>query len=196
MEVKQRLYDVDELWEIYRQKDNDALSYELIEGVLVEMSAPGGVHGRIAIRLGRFLDEYAEARDLGNVTVETGYHPAGNRYTLLIPDVAFVSHLRAPEPFPEKWIPTMPELAIEIRSSSNTLSELRDKAELYLRYGAELVWIVQPVEQSVEVWRKRADGAFTSRVLRRSDSLSGENVLPGFALDLSRVFRQARLRPA
>ena len=188
MELKQRLYDVDDLWELYCQRENDHLRFELFDGEIIEMSGPGGVHGRIAIRLGRYLDIYAEEKNLGIVTGETGYHPPEDRYNLLLPDVAFISFERAPAPFPDKLVPAMPDLAVEIKSPSNTMTELRAKAQRYLRLGSRLIWIILPDDTSVEVCRLNETGEIEREVIGPDASLSGEDVLPGFELDLRRLF--------
>ena len=192
MEVKQRLYDVDDLWQLYCEKADGGLRYELIDGELIEMPGPSTLHGNVAARFGRFLDQFLDDHDLGSATIGSGYYADENRYTVLFPDVAAISYQRAPLPLPDNWRPVMPELAIEVRSRSNTMRELRDKARLYLRLGSELVWIAQPAEQSVEVWRMGSDGSFENDTLHRSDTLSGESILPGLELKLSAVFRQAR----
>lgn len=184
MKTKQRLWDIDDVWELYCDRANDHLRFELIDGELIEMSGPGGTHGRIAIRLGRYLDIFAEESNLGIVTGETGYHPPGDRYNLLLPDVAFIRFDRAPDPFPDKLVPVMPDIAVEIRSPSNSLAEMREKAQRYLRLGSALVWIILPRDQRVEVHQAQAPAI----TLELGDSLSGEDVLPGFELELRRLF--------
>jgi Uma2 family endonuclease len=188
MELRQRLYDVDDLWELGLQEEHKDKDYELIDGVIIEMTKPGGLHGKIVIRLGRYLDIFVEDNRLGHVTTETGYYPEDYGHTMLAPDLAFISSDRAPDPFPEKWIPAVPDLAVEIWSPGNTAKGLRDKAEIYLRHGAALVWIIFPATQSVEVWRMQEDGAFKHDVLEVEDNLNGEQVLPGFQLGLSKLF--------
>ena len=184
MELRQRLYDVDDVWELYCQQSDGHRRFELIDGEIIEMSGPGGVHGRIAIRLGRYLDIFAEENKLGIVTGETGYHPTDDRHNLLLPDVAFVSY----SPFPERFVPTMPDIAVEILSPSNTPAELREKARRYLRLGATLVWIISPNESTVEVCRLTDTGEIDSEILGRDDVLSGEDVLPGFSLEARLIF--------
>lgn len=184
METKQRLWDTDEVWELYCDRANDHLRFELFDGELIEMSGPGGVHGRIAIRLGRYLDIYAEENNFGIVTGETGYHPREDRYNLLLPDVAFISFERAPDPFPDKLVPVMPDIAVEIKSPSNSLAELRDKAQRYMRLGTSLIWIIMPADQSIEIHRAQ----MPVETLAIDDTLSGADVLPGFELELRRLF--------
>lgn len=188
MAIQQRLYDADELWDLYGLPENEQKRLEIHDGVLVEMSGPGGIHGRIATKLARFLDEYAEAQALGIVTVETGYHPHDSRYTLLLPDVAFIRRERAPDPFPEKFVPLMPDLAVEIRSPTDTLKQLREKAQIYFRHGTKLVWIVLPAQSAVEIHRPQGAQRAKRETLKTRDILSGDEVLPGFKLELSRLF--------
>lgn len=188
MELRERVYDIDDLWALYHQPENEGKRFELIDGVLNEMSAPGGEHGEFALNLGSYIRAFAREHDLGRATVGTGYHPPDDRRTLLAPDVAFISYGRAPNPFPKKLVPVMPDIAVEIRSPSNTLADLRDKAQLYLDLGASLVWLVLPDNQSVEVCRLAESGEMKRDVIAPDASLSGEAVLPGFTLEARLIF--------
>ena len=87
-----------------------------------------------------------------------------------------------------KFVPRMPDLAVEIQSPSNTLAELRRKAAVYLANGTELVWLVLPARAAVEVWRMGPDGEAAREFVARDGSLTGEPVLPGFTLDLQKLF--------
>ncbi len=124
------------------------------------------------------------------VTAETGYHPPANRQTLLSPDIAFVSKARLPQPVPDKYVPLMPDLAVEIFSPRETLKRVRTKAEIYLNNDTGLVWIVMPGRQVVEVWRADGGAGIERETLGLGDSLSGEGVLPGFSLELPLLFKQ------
>lgn len=188
MELQQRLYDIDDVWELLSQPENEERRYELIAGELIEMSGPGGKHGRCATKFARYLDEFAESHELGIVTVETGYHPPESRSMLLIPDVAYINASNAPEPFPDKFIPAMPDLAVEVASPNDSINLLREKAQTYLLHGTTLVWIAMPATQSVEIWRIQEDGTFASETLSATDALSGEDILPGLTLNLSVLF--------
>ena len=185
--VQQRLYDIEDLWRIVRDADDDK-RFELIEGEIIEMAPTGIWHGRLVTRLGRYLDSFVEAQDLGIVTSDTGYHQPSDRHNLLGPDVAFVEKERIKQPKSQEMAPLMPDLAVEIKSPSNTIAELHRKAAIYLRHGAQLVWIVMPDAQSVEVCRLGADGEIHSEIIGRHGSLSGEDVLPGFTLPLAKLF--------
>ena len=187
MAIQQRLYDIDDLWRIVCEADDDK-RYELIEGELVEMPTPGETHGYLVALLGKYLLDYVIERSLGRVTVDSGFHAEGDRYTLLGPDVAFRRLDPDAEPASRQWFPSMPDLAVEIKSPSNSLAELRRKADIYLRHGARLVWIVLPDTESVEVHRLDEDGEQQREVIGIEGQLSGEDVLPGFTLALTKLF--------
>ena len=184
METQERLWDVDDLWDLVHQQDDDSRQYELIDGVLIEMSRPGGEHGEICLNLGSYIRAFAREHGLGRATVETGYHPPDNRNTLLGPDIAFVRHTRAPTPFPKRFVPVMPDLAVEILSPSDTIQTMRNKARIYSTNGTSVVWIILPAERSVEIHQTQQP----AETRGFGDSLSGEDVLPGFALELRRLF--------
>ena len=187
MAIQERAYDIDDLWRIVRDADDDT-RYELIEGELIEMAPPGETHGDLTIRIGKYLFDYVEDHNLGRVTAETGYYPAEDRSTLLSPDIAFRRLDSAAEPASQSWVPVMPDLAVEIKSPSNTMAELRHKANIYFKHGTQLVWIVIPERKTVEVCRPDADGKIQSAFIDADGALSGEQVLPGFCLDLSALF--------
>ena len=188
--IQQQLYTVDDVWELAHQPGN-ANHYELIEGELLTMSPPGGLHGELAYMIARYIGNFIEEHGLGTVTVETGYHPPEDRRTLLSPDVAFLSSAKMPRPLPEKYIPVMPDLAIEILSPTDTLRQARRKAALYLRHGTQLVWIVLPAEKGVDVCRSVDGPRLNIEFVGQESRLSGEQVLPGFELELGLLFPAA-----
>ena len=157
------------------------------------MPRPGGVHGQLTALLTFFLQNFVLKHRLGIVTVETGYHPPDTRLTLLAPDVAFLSEAKAPVPFPDKFVPTMPDLAVEIASPSNTLPEIRRKAAVYLEHGARLVWILLPAQKGVEVCRLVEESRLEIEFVPQTGKLSGEELLPGFELELSSLFPLSEL---
>ncbi|MCY4020768.1 MAG: Uma2 family endonuclease [Chloroflexi bacterium] len=188
MVLRQQVYDIDDLWELSHRDVMDPKHYELIDGELIVMSPPGGRQGQLQVRLSRYLDIFAEVHSLGVITSDAGYYPPSNRHTVLSPDVAFVSRARAPEPFPDKYVPLMPDLAIEILSPSNTYRQARRKARIYMQNGVQMVWIVMPGRESVGICRLAEGGGMTRETVVANESLSDEDVLPGFELAFHRLF--------
>ncbi len=188
MAIQERLYTVDDVWRLSQLPENEYKQFYLIDGELFWDMAPGYRHGRLAGHIFRYLLNYAEAHDLGDGSVESGYYPADDRRTLLGPDVAFIRKENVPPAGHKKFVSRMPDLAVEIASPSNTLAELRRKAAVYLANGTELVWLVLPEQAGVEVWRSGSDGEPVTEFVPREGSLTGEPVLPGFSLNLQRLF--------
>ena len=190
--IQKRLYTVDDVWELQCQPGNGDRHYELVNGELTEMSPANTLHAWLAQRISRSIGNFAEPQGFGFVLVEGGFFPIGDRHTLLAPDVAFVSKARMPIPMPNTFLGFMPDLAVEIRSPRNTVSELREKAGTYLRHGTRLVWLVLPETEGVEVCRSGADGQVRVEFVGIEGVLSGEDVLPGFKLKLRLLFPDQR----
>ena len=192
MAIQEKLYTVDDLWAMESDPAFEDRYFYLIDGRLYEDEMPGRTHGRLALKIGRYLDEFAESHGLGEVTVECGYHPPGMRHTAMLPDVAYQRFVNLPDPPPDGYVPQMPDLAVEIQSPSDSLSKMRQKAQAYLNNGTSTVWPVLPQRRGVEVCRLGEDGAIQSEFKRQGDLLGGYDCMPGFELEVSKLFAVLR----
>ncbi len=188
MELRERTYDIDALWQLICDEENNDKRFELIEGELFQMSPPGELHGHLAGEIYFYLRLFDSERKLGIPTVETGYYPQTDRRTLLSPDVAFRRVDHTSPPLTNKWAPQMPDLAVEVISPSNAMAQVRRKAAIYLSHGTQLVWIVIPDRKGIEVCQLGADGDIQSEFIGAEGAITGEPVLPGFRLELSSLF--------
>jgi Uma2 family endonuclease len=73
---------------------------------------------------------------------------------------------------------------VELRSPTDVLETLQEKLVEYLANGAQLGWLRDPEERKVYVYRPDSDVV----CLDDPDRVSGDPVLPGFVLDLARVW--------
>jgi Uma2 family endonuclease len=164
--------------------EEDASRSELIRGRVVRSPRPASLHGRLVVRLCRVLDEFAERHGAGVVVANIGVVLSRNPDTVRGPDVAFFSRERIPASgyATAYWGP--PDLAIEITSPSNRVSEIQEKVTDYLDAGVRVAWVVDAPSRSVTVYHQ--DG--TARILRSNDVLEGDDVLPGFRLPLAAFF--------
>ncbi|BCW96203.1 MAG: Uma2 family endonuclease [Fimbriimonadales bacterium] len=164
---------------------------ELLRGEVITMSPTTPLHGIYTMRVSLPIAQFVEERGLGVVFgAETGFviQHADGAESVLAPDMAFLAAERIPDSLPEGFWRIPPDLVVEIRSQSESQQEVARKTALWLEAGVRLVWNVDPFRQQVSV--HRADGV--SRTLRVDDTLSGEEVLPGFELPLRRIFRPVR----
>ncbi|MGH7675591.1 MAG: Uma2 family endonuclease, partial [Gemmatimonadales bacterium] len=103
--------------------------------------------------------------------------------TVRAPDIAFISRARLPDPEPVGYPELAPDLAVEVLSPGDRPGELLAKVADWLNAGTRLVWIVDPERRLARVYRQ--DGSET--LLNAEDDLSGEGVVPGFAVMLAEI---------
>lgn len=170
-----------------RAKPADGSREELVRGEVVTMSAVGLQHGEVELQIGHLLKLYLKGKNLGRAVVESGVRTEEAPDTVRAPDVSYWSYERVPRASTEKPYPReRADLCVEIRSASNTRRSLREKAAEYLAAGVRMVWVVDPEDQSVTVYRKPNRGV----TLWDDQILEGEEVLPGFQCKVSEFFAQ------
>jgi Uma2 family endonuclease len=161
--------------------------YALVKGELRKMPPAGGEHGGIAMHVGASLYQAVTAQHLGRVyAAETGFLLATNPDTVLAPDAAFVRSDRLTQMTDVVgFIPTAPDLVVEVISPSDTYTEVEEKVALWLLHGTRMVVTVNPRRRSVTVYRPDRPVLFLSE----QDELSGDDVVPGWSIRVQDLFR-------
>ncbi|NJP10954.1 MAG: Uma2 family endonuclease [Leptolyngbyaceae cyanobacterium RU_5_1] len=168
-------------------RNNRDLRFErTAKGELVVMAPTGGETGSYNADLSGQVWLWNRQQPTGKAfDSSTGFNlPNG---ATRCPDVAWVSMERWQALTPEeqrKFVPLCPDFAIELRSPSDELSELQAKMREYIDNGLRLGWLIDPKTRRVEIYRPNQP----VEVLENPGTLSGEDVLPGFVLDLSAIF--------
>ncbi len=84
----------------------------------------------------------------------------------------------------EKFLPLSPDFVIELMSPSDNIKTTRKKMQEYLDNGTRLGWLINRKTREVEIYRQgQAVEIFTN-----PESLSGENMLPEFSLNLTLIW--------
>lgn len=166
----------------------DELLYEVVDGQRVEV-APMGAHENVmASLLMWFLQTFAMPKGLGLAVMETLFDLAAVGRERR-PDVAFVSSRRWPlnrlPPRGDNAWKVVPNLAVEVVSPTNTADEIVTKIHDYFQASVELVWVIYPDPGAVYVY----ESPDRARILKRTDTLDGGQVLPGFQLALAELFK-------
>jgi Uma2 family endonuclease len=181
MATKSRL-TVEEFDEIAGLPENADKRLEFIGGEIVEV-VTNNYASEIAITISAAIKPFAKRHNLGRVTgADGGYMVAGEKY---MPDVAFISKQRQPNPCHEAWNPQAPDLVVEVVSPSDVPREITHKVVNYLAAGT-VVWVIYPDKQQAEVF----EPGRPARTLNIGDVLDGGDVLPGFKLALSDIFAE------
>ena len=103
------------------------------------------------------------------------------------PDVAWVQQERWDALLPEdreRFPPIAPDFVLELMSPSDTLPETQAQMEEYMSSGVKLGWLINRKQRSVWIYRPQKE----PQMLEQPANLSGENVLPGFSLDMTVVW--------
>jgi Uma2 family endonuclease len=84
----------------------------------------------------------------------------------------------------QRFLPLCPDFVIELRSPSDPLATIEAKMREYIENGARLGWLIDPEERKVHIYKSNEP----VQILENPGSLSGDPVLPGFALDLKPIW--------
>lgn len=182
MSTATQLLTADDLWNM----PDHGGHVELVRGELRTMSPAGYNHGAVTVLLTARLFNHIYANRLGDVlAAETGFIIARDPDTVRAPDIAFVRRDRIPASGrPIMFWDGAPDLAVETMSPSDTVFDLDEKVREWLEAGTRLVWVLNPRQQTVTVYRPDN----TAQILGAADMLSGEGVIPGFAIAVADLF--------
>jgi len=166
------------------QKLKEGEPYQLINGMLVKSPSPTVNHQRLIKRLVRML-MVLEDRGLGEVF----FAPMDNYFTdteVYQPDIIFIAkenkNVRV-----DKIVKGAPDLIIEILSPSTAYYDLRHKAEVYAESGVREYWVVDPMEERIDIFSNTENRfALASRVERNGEAES--TIFPEFRVDIAKLF--------
>ena len=156
---------------------------EMIDNTLVEKSV-GYWEGIIAVTLIVRLSLFVREHDLGHVNGPDAQMrvPRGN---IRLPDVTFTAKARVPTR--RVAVPDLcPDLIVEVLSESDTKTEIERKLAEFFAGGTRLAWVVDPDARAVAVHRGAVGPHAT---LTDADALDGEDVLPGYTMPVTDLFR-------
>lgn len=174
------LLTAEEFFEIYAGEH-----CELVRGHAQEVPVPSARHGEVAVRAIRYLDRFVDDNKLGRI--------CGNDSLVVLrrspdtvrgPDVCYFSYTRMPPgPAPEGVCKIVPELAVEVRSPSNTWSDIFGKVGEYLKAGVLVVLVLDSETGTASTYRQSGQQVFA-----KTDTLTLPDVLPGFAVPVASFF--------
>lgn len=108
------------------------------------------------------------------------------------PDTSFIERSRWRDEYLTGHAPIAPDIAVDVASPNDIFYEVQHKIEQYLAAGVKLVWLINPEDQIVQIYR--ADRTVTH--LRAAGELTGEDVLPGFRCQIADLFKPPPTDPA
>jgi Uma2 family endonuclease len=169
--------------EIAALPENAGKILELIDGEIVE-KMPSFTPSEIAATIVFYFKRYLLEHPIGYVTGADGGYILSDENTFN-PDVGYISKVRLPER-PEREVLVAPDMAVEVKSPTDSKRDMRKKAEIYLAFGTRLVWLVFPDDKAVEVYVPDKD----VETFGIDATLEGYDVLPGFTLAVRDIFTE------
>ena len=174
--------------EVFLALPRDGHRYEVVDRELVDMGNSGAKHGYFCSRLMIALGGYVQSQNLGIMfDSSTAFKLRnGNKRS---PDVSFVAkeRLMGLEELPDGFLELSPDLVVEVLSPGNTTEEVHNKLVEFFDNGTRLAWVVHPIERYILVYYSAQE---PDRLLKTTDTLEGESVVPGFSLPIAELFRR------
>ncbi|MAS38078.1 MAG: hypothetical protein CL610_29045 [Anaerolineaceae bacterium] len=167
--------DMDEFVELVENNPEKHFDFTA-DGEIIEVS-PKLIHGLIQAEIARAIGNYLHQNHIPEIRVATEVAHDLNGWPCR-PDVSLNRITDAQIPT------TAPLLAVEIKSDSNSLKDLRAKARKYIEHGTRMVWLIFPDKRLVEVYEAGADDL----ILTEKDTLNGGAALPHFTLPVQDIF--------
>jgi Uma2 family endonuclease len=155
-------------------------------GELILMSPSGTGTGRTNSELNLQLALWARETGSG-VTFDSNAGFTLPDGSMRSPDAAWIAWPRWNALTKEEqdgFAPICPEFVIELRSPSDSLTELQAKMRLWVANGAEVGWLVDPSRKTVEIYRSGRE----AEVLEGGSVVDGDGPVAGFVLELGRVW--------
>jgi Uma2 family endonuclease len=162
----------------------------LIRGQLREepMTVRNRWHSRIMVRVAHLLESWLDQQPEPRGAVlcgEAGVRLRRNPDTTVGIDVVYISaELAARQGGETSLIDGVPVLVVEILSPSDTIEQIDEKLDSYLQAGVRVVWVIDPHDHTLVVYRPGAE----PEMLNAGQELSGEPDLPGFRVPLASFF--------
>jgi Uma2 family endonuclease len=170
------LEDDDELWELDcgRLRRKPPMTADHNEEI-------SRIWGRLFIALDE--DEYAVRSNSARLRIATG--------AFYIPDVCVVTRamferVRAERPRGLESYEELVPLVVEVWSPSTGEYDVEVKLAAYKQRGDHEIWRVHPIERTVTVWRRRADGGYDEQVYREGEI--APVALPGVRIAIAQLF--------
>jgi Uma2 family endonuclease len=168
----------------------DGMERWIVEGHLKERPMPirNRIHSRIMTTTSYLLESWRRGQPESRGLVlcgEVGCRLSRNPDTTVGIDVVYVAaNLVLPEPSDTTLIDGIPILAVEILSPSDVFEDIKEKIDLYHKHGVPLVWVIDPHDRTVTIYRLDAE----PELVNIRQELTAEPFLPGFRVPVAEIF--------
>jgi Uma2 family endonuclease len=171
--------------ELFEMELEEGYFYELINGNIVKKQAPAPPHQNASMQIGTIMNNFIREKQLGKLfaaPIDVFFDPHNNTQ----PDLLFVKKERN-FLITRNGIEGAPDLIVEILSPSTFKIDRTDKFDLYLFFGVPEYWIVDPKNQSIEVYILEND-RYKMEFFAIENGLIHSKVLEGLTIEVNDIF--------
>jgi Uma2 family endonuclease len=174
--------------EFLARPEQEKPSLEFLRGEVIEKPMVSEMHGAVVMELGRLIGNYLRESREGRVVTEVR-HAARAQDWVFLPDLN-VRLKRAGDAGPQRRgaVEGAPDMAVEVLSPDDRVSRWLERVALYMEAGTQLLWVVDPDDETVRVYRPGEQ----PRTYRPGDTIDASPVLKDFRLDIAAFFADLR----
>jgi len=186
LNLRPTLQLTDQVFEQLCQQNPDLRLERTAHGELIAMSPAGSESGRQNLSLSAQLWYWNQQAKLGATFDSSAGFTLPNG-AIRSPDAAWIAQSRWDALTPQqrrKFAPICPDFVLELKSPSDDITTLQAKLQEYIDNGAQLGWLIDPETRQVYCYRPGQ----TVQVFNHPDTLSGDPVLPNFAMDFTLIW--------
>jgi Uma2 family endonuclease len=175
----------EEFFEWANRPENRDRHFELERGEVVEVSRPGLPHGVVCSNVDWVLNGFARQRRRGySCSNDAGVILERDPDTVRGPDLAFYDQEHRYDELTPKFSEQLPKLAVEVLSPNDRWGKVMRRITHFLNRGIPLVWLVDPEDRSVAVYRPGQ----LPQVLDENEELTGDDILPDLRCRIADFF--------
>jgi Uma2 family endonuclease len=166
--------------------DDDLFIYELINGELMRKQAPKPLHQQISWRLTAAIDRFLTENPIGEAffaPIDVFFDPYNNTQ----PDILFITNDRSFIIDLENGIMGAPDLIVEIISPSSIKMDRFDKKEMYKIFAVKEYWLVDPKNQTVEIYVFSHNDFQLHQFLEKEGAVQS-TILNGLDMNIQTIF--------
>jgi Uma2 family endonuclease len=170
-----------------QQWPDDDRRYELYDGEVIAVPSPFPRHQRVAMHIGYMLSDYEHAA--GGFVFAVPIDIVFSEYDVVQPDVVYFREARRHVIDMMAATRAAPDLAVEVLSRSTEHRDRGRKLEMLARYGVPEYWIVDPVENTLEIYTNRAGALELTGMFGSADDVESPT-LSGLRFPAARIFEE------
>ena len=161
--------------------------FQLINYDLVMSPSPVPFHQAISVRIVQLLSNFLDSNHDNGFLAHAPADVIFDDGNVLQPDLLYISEERKAKIVKDR-IEGAPDLVIEILSPSNAYYDLKQKKDIYEKYGVKEYIIADPIARDLQLYVLK-DGVYYLHQKAQQSGLLNSVLLPGFGIEVEKIFR-------